>query len=294
MDLFRMRCFVSVAENKSLSKAAREMFISQPAMTAQMNALEKELGAQLLVRGHSTAITSTGELVLTSFRSMLSEYDDLLRGVHESEAATRGRIRLGFHGPVGWGNVGTSISEFKVSHPGVEVALVIDTWTNLLAMLREGTLDLAFMEMSEVEGVSDIAAHPLFEEPICAVLPVGHKLASRELVSVADVRDEILLLPDPSIAPHFFKRLHASFERAGVRVGHTGAGNHYEATVVLVAAGEGISCMPGTYFAGLDSVVAVPFSDLGMGMRYVIAWNRASSSSVASEFVKFADAREWR
>ncbi len=53
---------------------------------------------------------------------------------------------------MGWGNVGTSISEFKVSHPGVEVSLVIDTWTNLLAMLREGTLDLAFMEMSEVEG----------------------------------------------------------------------------------------------------------------------------------------------
>ena len=41
--------------------------------------------------------------------------------------------------------------------------------------------------------------------------------------------------------------------------------------MVLVAAGEGISCMPGTYFAGLDSVVAVPFSDLGMGMRYAIA-----------------------
>ena len=98
MDLFRMRCFVSVAENKSLSKAAREVFISQPAMTAQMNALEKELGAQLLVHGHSTAITSTGELVLTSFRSMLSEYDDLLRGVHESEAATRGRIVWAFMG----------------------------------------------------------------------------------------------------------------------------------------------------------------------------------------------------
>ncbi len=57
---------------------------------------EKELGAQLLVRGHSTAITSTGELVLTSFRLDALEYEDLLRGVHESEAATHGRIRLGF------------------------------------------------------------------------------------------------------------------------------------------------------------------------------------------------------
>ena len=294
MDMFRMRCFVSVAENKSLSKAAREMFISQPAMTAQMNALEKELGAQLLVRGHSTAITPTGERVLETFRDMLAEYDALLGEVRECEAQAHGRIRLGFHGPIGWANVAASIAEFREGNPGVEVSLVIDTWTNLLAMLRDGSLDLAFMEMSEVEGEPDIATHALFEEPICAVLPAGHKLAGRDEVSVADVRDEVLLLPDSTIAPHFFKRLHASFERAGVRVQHVGAGNHYEATVVLVGAGEGVSCMPRSYFEGLDAVVGVPFSDLGMGMRYVLAWSRASSSAVASEFVKFAESREWR
>lgn len=294
MDLFRMRCFVSVAENKSLSKAARELFISQPAMTAQMNSLEKELGAQLLVRGHSTAITPTGEVVLKSFRAMLAEYDAMIEGVRDAEAATHGRLRLGFHGPVGWANVATSIAQFREGHPGVEVSLVIDTWTNLLGMLRDGTLDLAFMEMSEVEGEGDIATRPLFEEPICAVLPEAHRLAGCASVSVADVRGEVLLLPDSSIAPHFFKRLHASFERAGVRIEHAGAGNHYEATVVLVGAGEGITCMPGSYFSGLSSVVGVPFSDLGMGMRYALAWSRASSSAVASEFVEFAEARQWR
>lgn len=294
MDLFRMRCFVSVAENKSLSKAAREMFISQPAMTAQMNALEKELSAQLLVRGHSTSITPTGERVATSFRSMLAEYENMLDCVRECEARAHGYLRLGFHGPVGWGNVTSSIAGFREAHPGVETSIVIDTWANLLDMLRHGSLDLAFMELSEVENATDIAFRPLFEEPICAVLPVSHRLAPCESLSVADIRDEVLLLPDPSIAPHFFRSLHNAFERAGVRVEHAGAGNHYEATVVLVGAGEGISCMPSSYFQGLDSVVRVPFSDLGISMRYALAWSRSSSSAVASEFVEFSSLREWR
>ena len=75
MDLFRMRCYVSVAENQSLSRAAREQFITQPAMTAQMNALEKELGVKLLDRGRHTVLTPAGETVLNRFRSILDAYD---------------------------------------------------------------------------------------------------------------------------------------------------------------------------------------------------------------------------
>jgi DNA-binding transcriptional LysR family regulator len=66
---------------QSISKAARELYISQPAMSTHMNAIEKAMGAQLLIRGRQTRLTPVGEVVLRGFREILAEYDSLLQAV---------------------------------------------------------------------------------------------------------------------------------------------------------------------------------------------------------------------
>lgn len=293
MDLFRMRCFVSVAENQSLSKAAREQFITQPAMTAQMNGLERELNAKLLVREHGTKLTLTGECVLKRFRQILTIYDELQNEVKDAENLVYGSVRVGYHGPADWIGIFGMVSAFREVHPHIEVGIVIDTWSNLLSMVQNGHLDLSFMEMSEVDGLTDIAYHRLFNENVCAVFPKDHPLAHRDSVAVLDIRDETLLLPDISISPRFFHRLHDSFRRAGIKIERAGQGNHYEATITLVAAGSGITCMPKTLCEGLDMITAVPFRDLDVHMDYGIIWSRSSTSSATSEFANQASQWKW-
>lgn len=237
MDIFRMRCFISVAECQSLSRAAREQFITQPAMSAQMNALEKELGVQLLIRGRNIKLTPAGQVALERFRAIVSEYDSAYKAVSLADNEVRGLVRMGFHGPVGWAGVPDMAYSFRDEHPDIELDMVIDTWNSLVHMLEEGTLDVAFMELSEVEQRDHIAWKPLFEEDVYLVTLPEHPLAARESVSVHDIVNEQLMLYDLKTSPHFFSNLYSSFNRAGIKTDRIIRGNHHEATIVLVLAG---------------------------------------------------------
>ena len=293
MDLFTMRCFVSVGNNQSLTKAAREMFITQPAMTTKMNALEAELDTKLLERGRQTHLTSTGEVVYRSFQRIIAEYDSMIDSIEQSEAETHGMVHFGFHGPLDWVDMPAKIAEFHQTNPQIEIDVVIDGWGTLLQKLQAGELDLMIIEQSEIEGLNDIVGVPLFEEPVCVVAHHENPLSSKETVCVDDIRDETMLLPSTDISPRFFHRLYDSFTRAGFKVKRVGQGNHYEATLTLAEAGVGVTCMPQSFCTNAQNVQRVPFRDLDTHMRYQLIWPRGSANAAASAFASYLKDQDW-
>ena len=293
MDIFRMRCFISVAENLSLSKAAREQCITQPAMSAQMTALEKELGTQLLVRGRNLTLTKTGHVTLEHFRTLVKEYDEMRRAISMTERNSRELLRLGYHGPVAWAGVPDVVRAFRKGRPDVEVDITIDTWNVFMHMLEVGALDAAFMELSETEVQTSIDCIPLFDETIYVVVPPDHRLAKQKEVSVRDIIDETIMLYELETSPQFFTRLYDAFQRAGVKIEHVIRGNHHEATISLVLANCGITCMPLTFCKDIPGISYIPFSDLSIHMRYGIAYNRARLTPAVSEFIAFAQDWPW-
>ena len=292
MDTFTMRCFVSVGDNQSLTKAAREMFITQPAMTSKMNALETELDAKLLVRGRQTHLTATGEMVYKSFGRILQEYDSMLDSVEQSEAQTHGMIRFAFHGPLDWMDMPEKIAAFHQANPQIEIDVVIDGWGTLLDKLHAGELDI-IIEASETEGLTNIVSVPLFEEPVCVVAHHETPLSSRSTVSVGDIRDETMLFPSLDISPRFFHKLYDSFKRAGFKVKRVGQGNHYEATLTLAEAGVGVTCMPFSFCTNAQNVQRVPFRDLDTHMRYQLIWPRDNANAAASAFASYLNDQDW-
>lgn len=290
MDTFRMRCFVSVAEKQSLTKAARELYISQPAMTSQMKALEKELGTKLLDRsGKVICLTPAGERALETFREVLRLCDDLPEAIRSAEHPGEQSLSVGFHGPANWLGVTNLLARFGDDRPGLDLTVVIDTWSNLLKMVETGEVDVAFMEHSEAEGLAGIEAVSLMDETICVLLPKSHPLADRRSVRARDLESETLIMPGTVISPRFLHYLVDSFGRAGLNVKTIGQGNHFEATISLALAQRGITCMPRSLardYAG--SFAIVPFDDLDISMNYELVWNRSNASTLLSEFVALA------
>ena len=290
MDIFRMRCFVAVAERQSLTKAARELFISQPAMTSQMNALEKELGTKLLKKGGRTIeLTLAGQVTLNQFRRILAIYDSLQDDIANAEAPERRTLKVGFHGPSNWIGMPHLIEEFCAAYPDVEVSIVVDTWHNLLPLFQNGELDIAFMEHSEIEGLADLSSVTIKEEPICLLFPRDHPLAKKKAIDVRDVDDAVLIMPEPAIGPRFLHYLNDAMKRADMRVKTVGFGNQYEATITLALATKGITCMPRSLAADYENDFAiVPFSNLDKQMVYDLAWKRTATNTAISDFVTIA------
>ncbi len=191
MELRQLRYFVAVAEEGNISKAAKRIFLTQPALSRQIKALEGEIGQCLLERqAHSIRLTPVGGVLLQEARELLRHAEQVLE---EVRAAGRGRrLRLGYAPSLASGLLSAAVASFARSHPDARVELFDLSTAEMLAGLEGDTLDVALTV--EPEG----ARHSLRWTPLARVawrLAVNqdHPLAARTRVTPGEVANEPLL-----------------------------------------------------------------------------------------------------
>ncbi|MBR2836265.1 MAG: LysR family transcriptional regulator [Coriobacteriales bacterium] len=293
MDVFRMKCFVSVAKNRSLSKAAHEMLISQPAMTAQMNALEKELGAKLLVRKKETALTAEGEYALHEFLKILNAIETMQTNVRAMSEEGFGKISIGFHGPYSWAHIDELINAFSQLHPKLQLDIVMATWSELREQLQSRELDVSFMELSEVEGIPEIDSCYLYSEELCAVLPAEHPLANRISIKVSDMANYNIIIPNYRVAERLMISIHDQLVRDGLELTNYCQGNSDAADNVPVAAGLGIAYMPRSFKIRDPKFAFVDIKDAKVYLRMGLAWRSQAMNPTIHDFVDFCRSWDW-
>ncbi|MFI9804849.1 LysR family transcriptional regulator [Streptomyces sp. NPDC052301] len=270
-----LRYFVAVAEELHFTRAAERLYVSQPALSKQIRALERQLGAELLRRDrHGVALTAAGEALLPHARQVLSAWEAGAAAVEAAKAAQRSTLVVGMSTSPGRGGLLPAIrSRFTAVHPGVTVRLRQSSWDDPTAGLADGGTDVAFVWLPLPDG-QRYAWTVVAEEPRLLALPQGHPLAARAEVDFTELLDEPFLALPRSAGPlrdHWL----ALDARAGrpPRIGAeiAGAEEAYEALVgglgvCLVAAGN-------TPLISLGGVTTRPVRGIGPS-RYVLAWRR--------------------
>ena len=182
-DLRKLRYFVAVAAEANFGRAAARLYMTQPALSRQIQSLEAEIGVRLFDRDwHGARLTPAGE----QFR------DDAQRLLDLSEAITR-RARQAARSParftVGFmpGMAATPvIREFAQSLPEADIRVVHTSPSNQADYLLAGRVDICFVRMPLSPRLFDIV--PLFLEPQVIALPADHPLAAKENLSVEHLR----------------------------------------------------------------------------------------------------------
>jgi DNA-binding transcriptional LysR family regulator len=295
MDIFRMKCFISVAHNQSMTAAAREMFITRPAMTAQMNGLEGEMGCQLLIRDRKKIqLTPAGRRTLQTFEDVVVQLDALAQDARRIQADLRGKLHIGFHGPTEWMHTYDFWRSFSDDNPGVDVELVMDPWDRLVKSVVGGNLDIAFVELSEIDESMGLASRQLFDELICVVVRRDHPFAKQDIVTMDQLRDQHLLLPDFKVSPRFFRSLQQGFRNAGITIHEMGQGNYSEATIALAASGMGITMMPRSFCMPSNAVAYVDLDAPEIPVHMGIVWREGNDNPALPAFIDAASAWEWK
>jgi DNA-binding transcriptional LysR family regulator len=192
MELRQLRYFVAVAETGNISRAAQKIFLTQPALSRQIKALEDEIGQCLLERSaHSIRLTPAGEALQREARELLQRADEMLERVRT--AGQRVRLRVGYAPSLASGLLSGAVEHFAQKHPHARVELFDLSTKELLAGLENGTVDVALTVGQERDG------HGLKWTPLARVswqLAVNrqHRLARRSRVSSAEVARERLLV----------------------------------------------------------------------------------------------------
>lgn len=234
-----MRYFVAVAEELHFGRAAKRLHIAQPSLSHQIRQFERQLGVTLLERNsRRVELTPAGQTLLLESRKLLAQAQ---RVVRITRAAGSDRLTIGFYGSAATTLLPDVLRTFSERHPSAEISfreLLLGDVDEILT----GAVDLAFTRL--LPGQLELEIELLAREPRVAALPAEHRLAARDCVNFADLREESFIT-NPAIrraGPP--SRWLAEQQRHGLpgRVVAEAASVHEILT--LVAAGRGVCLVP--------------------------------------------------
>lgn len=214
----QIQTFMEVARQRSVSKAAERLFVTQPAVSMQLRQLEDAFGLALVEPlGRNIRLTAAGEAFLTYATNAMSQFKDLEALMAEHVGLKKGKLDLAV--------VSTSkyfipmlLVRFTRLHPGIDVQLNIDNRDNVLGLMMRNEADLVVM--GRAPNHLDCVATPFATNPLVVVAPPDHPLARRKN------------LPFEALAEHrFVVREEGSGTRAAMQ--RLFADHHTELKVVM-------------------------------------------------------------
>ncbi len=199
MDTKSLRCFLAVAENLNFSRAAESIYLSQPALSLRIHALEEELGVKLFLRTRQQVyLTAAGSALLPEVQEILARLDalpELARQGGEAEELAGGKLSLLLDSAMPeemLNQVMEAFTRFCEQYPDVAVTVDSMDTEEYESMLLSGNADLCFVGLGEDDVINPIFNYiPLKEEPMILAyseeehLPLRQLLSSRELLLLA-------------------------------------------------------------------------------------------------------------
>lgn len=191
--LQQLRYAVAVADARHFGRAAQTCFVSQPALSAQIRALESRLGVQLFERSsRGVLVTGAGADVVERARRILSDVDDLRHAATGTSGGLTGRLRLGVIPTIAPYLLPDAVRDVAEAHPALELYLREDRTEPLVAQLLAGELDVLLLALPlDRAGVEEL---PLYEEPFLLAVPDAHPLACLDRCDVSVLAGERLVL----------------------------------------------------------------------------------------------------
>jgi DNA-binding transcriptional LysR family regulator len=216
MTFAQLRALNAVALTGSMTRAAEQLLMTQPAVSHAIRSLERELGVSLLVRrSDGVSLTSVGAAVAERASIILSQLESMRADAAAAAETQAHTLRIGGLTSTNARVMPQLLRAFADAHPDVRVTLLEGSDAEVLDWLRTGAVDLAIVATVE----DDLLTAPLAADDLLVVLGVDHPLAGREAVAIRDLAHEPFIMPAGGCEP----LITALARAAGVRLRR-----HYE------------------------------------------------------------------
>ena len=276
IELRVLRYFAVVAEELHVGNAAARLFISQPALSQQIRALEDQVGLPLFVRHpRGMELTAAGEALLEEARTVLGSSERFELAVEELRRGQSASVRIGLPPGLPQALLPELLASLRETEPDAQIEVRELTTPEQLEALHDGSLDLGLVR----EPVEDnrLARRTLLVEPLGVSLPAGHPLAAQATLTLRQLADELFVCFPRPWAPSLHDVLVGELREAGIEARFQDSGQ-LSTTVGLVAAGQGLTLSAPPWLEGVAGIVWRPLSDVRIEIRTAAAWRAANRS----------------
>jgi DNA-binding transcriptional LysR family regulator len=243
-DLRQLRYFVAVAEELNYTRAAERLHLAPQAVSATVQQLEATLGLKLLERTtRKVELTDAGVVFLREARRTLRQADHAVEAARRAASGETGRLTIGFLSSTTHYVMPPVLRAFRDRYGDVDLHTEDLPIADLVAGVRHGRLDAGITRPPLLDD-GELATETFLTEPVAAVLPSDHPLATRRSLQLADLAGERWVLTERSTWPPWHEKYDADFRRAGFEPQVAQRGTNIQNLLALVASNAGVTRLP--------------------------------------------------
>ena len=267
---------VAVADTLSFRRAAERCFVTQPALSVQVQEIESILGVQIFERDRRRVLlTAAGREIVARGRLALAGIDDVVDIARTLCRPLSGDLRLGVIPTIASYLLPSVLPLVRQQYPACRLLLVEDQTAHLVRRLLDGELDVLLL--AEEADLGTAKVHPLFKDEFLAVMPRSHRLARRKSIHEAELQEEAVLLLEDG---HCLRdQTLGVCQSAGAEEGDFRA-TSLNTLVQMVAIGVGITLLPKmaieNELSRTTDLCALPFARPRPYRTVALAWRPTS------------------
>jgi DNA-binding transcriptional LysR family regulator len=277
MDIPALQAFLAVAETGSFSRAGERIYLTQPAISKRIAALESELGARLFDRiGRRIQLTESGRALAGRARLLLRDLEDVRRSIANLAGTIGGELRLATSHHIGLHRLPPALQRFHEAHPEVRLDLRFMDSERACQAVAQGELELAIVTLPPAK-LPPLELEQVWDDPLDIVVGREHPLARERGVQPKRLLDFPAILPGPGTYTReiIFKALGPLRDK--IQIGM--ATNYLEVLKMLAVIGLGWSALPRTMIDASLQVVQIRKMSIGRRLGIVTHGARTLSNA---------------
>lgn len=284
MNIDNLKCFILVAENLSFARAAEALYISQPAVTKQINSLEQELGVTLFIRStRHVELTPAGMSFYKDAKDIVLKSQMAIERV-QRQTTNSDSIRIGLSNPIALFYLAPILKKLHREHPDIRPNIEIPGYKIVLNLFLENKLDLLFYFKENMPKKAEINFIELEKDFLSCLMPANYPLAKEKSISLEELADTPVIACNPLNAPlstaSFQQQL---FQRhAADKVLYC---DTIEAAHCMVSAGLGISILPNILILKSPDFVSVPLTD-APSLSFGVFYHKRNKNAALNKLLK--------
>ena len=291
VQLAQLEAFAAVARIGSISAAAVELIVGQPAVTARIQGLERTLGMQLFTRSRAgSRLTEAGRALLPHAERALTAVAGGRRAVADVASGSGGRLTIGAAPAVSTYVLPAMLHRFQADHPRVQLSVRSGHSEEVLDLVLREEVEIGLMRPIQH---ADVVSTPLYEDELVLVVHRGHDFAARGQIDMAQMATEHLILFDRTSSYH--ELTSSIFRQAGIDPRGYIEVDNIDAAKRMVEQRLGIALLPRTAVQaeiGTARLLPVSISDMTPVKRQIVVARHAdpgSMSPAAEAFLRTLD-----
>lgn len=289
MDIRKLQYFISVAETLSFTKAAKEHYISQTAMSQQIASLEAELDVQLFDRNkYKVTITPAGKIFLENSREIVIKYMQAVRKTQAIHKGRKGCIRIGYAGPTEVELLREIVEVFQEKYPYVELYIENNNLKNLSTHLDNGTYDIIFAVAGENSNNS-FNKITLKNEPAVLIVSKKHPKANKKTINAREVAEEGIIMLSEDYGQLNFQHMYQCCVDDGYEPNITQKVNSLDTLIFMVELNRGVTFLPKSHTHCLNERVCyIDIVNTHHSFSVEMTWSKTNKNEYIMDFIEIA------